>query len=610
MKLTKVAFAVAGLLAAVTGTVHAGQIDSSSSTLAIEVIKSDTQIVAAPTKAYSFAGDLNATSDQQRLQLQYTLDKGTWPVGAGAFFLGTESLRDASAILAVNYQDSANTPQTTFPAGTTINGFVSADRKTLALNVTIPAGATNLMKTPIFTINKTKVVGTDNSGITGLFSVSGATACVANDSSADISFKHFTTHNGAAELQNFASPDSEHMRTGSTNTGRLLNFTQNLRFNFAAAPNAALTDVEFLNQRLKGTNWTGAVNNAGAALVAPTVTAPVTQFYMGKVSLQTRANGLDLNYATQYGAPLAAAPAPYTAANFAVPTVAAVQDGTIELRHAQLLVTLPDAWPAGAVITATDGTGAAIAASSNTWSADRKQVTLQFNNPAEIAKLANEAYIFASFAGNNSIPQTNGITVTGSLVKAAAGTPDVSEQDNSCAGALTGIGGGIKIDVRNYASFATYGTTGPQSLVRVINNSESQKADLFGQIIYSNGKYGPWGKLGELAPRAAVNLSNREVEALLTNAAAATNPFGTGTQYASDSNATTQASEGGDRLRIVSNTGSTLRVQSFIAYPNGVVLDTSNAQGVDFENTSNNRTPTNAVDAQPNSQDAINGLGR
>jgi len=65
---------------------------------------------------------------------------------------------------------------------------------------------------------------------------------------------------------------------------------------------------------------------------------------------------------------------------------------------------------------------------------------------------------------------------------------------------------------------------------------------------------------------------------------------------------------GGDRVRIMSNSGSTLRVQSYMVVGN-TVLDTSNAQGVDFEN-GGSRVPSNAVDAQPVSQDAVNGISK
>lgn len=622
MKLSKVAFAVAGLMA-IAGAAHAGQIDSSSSTLAIEVIKDDSQVIAAPTKAYSFAGDINATADEQRLQLQYTLEKGQWPTGAGTMFALPDTLVDVSAanVLSVDYNDATAVPKAAFPAGTEVHAFVSADKKTLAFNITIPANAANLLKTPIFTVNKLKTTA-GNTGITGLSSVAGLTACVAPDSSADISFKHFTTHNGAATLQASASSDSEHLRVGSTNTGRLLNFTQNLKFNFTAAPTAALTEVTKLNKELKGTNWTGVKQlvATGTDVVPPAFVSPMTGFLLGHLSLQTRANGLDLNYAATYGKGSGTAPEPFDAGDFLVgatvtndPTDSAV--GKIEVSAATVVVTLPTAWPTGANLMLTDGTAAATLGTT-TWSTDRKTATITLSTAADIATVANRGYLWASFNGTNEIPQTNGITATATLVKSAkaATGADLSEQNNSCTGPMTGIGGGIKIDVRNYATYATYGANGPKSFVRMINNSESQPADLYGQIIYGNGQYGPWGQLGTLAPRAALNMTSIEIEALLTNAAAAANPFGTGTVYASDTSAQVQANKGGagngDRLRIVSNTGSTLRVQSFILYPNGNVLDTSSAQGVDFENTTNNRTPSTAVDGQPISQDAINGLGR
>ena len=71
-----------------------------------------------------------------------------------------------------------------------------------------------------------------------------------------------------------------------------------------------------------------------------------------------------------------------------------------------------------------------------------------------------------------------------------------------------------------------------------------------------------------------------------------------------------QAAAGtGDRIRFVSTTGTTLRVQSYLLLPTGNLLDTTSAQGVDYE-ASTDRVPTGALDAQPVSQDAINGLAR
>lgn len=624
MKLTKVAFAVASALAIVAGSAHAGQIDSSSATLAIEVIKNDAQIVRAPSKSYNFAGDIDARTNEQRLQLQYTLAKGTWAVAAGQLFTAQDTLVPVTvgtgpaplvpALLQVAYTDAANASQVNFPVGTVINAFVTNSAKTIVFNITIPANAVaaNLFRTPAFTLNAPGVLGTNNTGINNLFTVAGATACVAPDQNLDINFKHFTNHTGNTTVQTVASPDSEHVRAGSTNDARLLNFTQNLDFQFTPATSASRTDAAFLNQRLLGQNW-------AAPIVQPVVAAalPVTRHYMGKVNLRQRGNGLDINYVNTYGDSVA----PFVAANPFIPAdfdyvddIGNQANGEVEVNTFSVNLTLPAAWPVGTVVRAVDAAGLAIPGVADvTTIAGQTALTFTATTAAGAAVLANGAYLFADFPGNALIPQTPAIPTVATITKdTVAGAPDQREQDNSCSGTLAGVGGGIKIDVRNYASFATFGATGPATTVRIINNSETLSADVFGQMIYADGTYGAWGKLADLKPREVVNLSNQAVEALLVNAAAASNPFGTA--------ATGYAAKGGtsvvggtkagisDRLRIVSNTGSTLRVQSYMVV-GGTVIDTSNAQGVDFENTGD-RVPTNARDAQPVSQDAINGLGR
>jgi hypothetical protein len=353
--------------------------------------------------------------------------------------------------------------------------------------------------------------------------------------------------------------------------------------------------------------------------VAPVAAAvaPVTRHYIGKVNLRQRGNGLDLDYVHTYGdsvAPFVAA-SPFIAADFDVADdVGNLSAGQVELNAFTIKLGLAAAWPTGTVIQVVDVAGAAIAGVTATANTALTEFTITPTTAAAAAALANGAFLFADFPGNALIPQTPSVTTVATLAKdAAAGTPDLREQDNTCTGTLTGIGGGIKIDVRNYASFATFGTTGPATTVRLINNSETQAADVYGQMIYADGTYGAWGKLADLKPREVANLSNKAVEALLTNAPAATNPFGAGAvgYTAKGGAAVVGNSKAGisDRLRIVSNTGTTLRVQSYMVV-GGSVIDTSNAQGVDFENETNNRTPSTAIDAQPVSQDAINGLAR
>jgi len=613
MKLSKIAFAVASVLAIASGVSQAGQIDSSSATLAIEVIKNDAQVVRAPSKSYNFAGDIDARTNEQRLQLQYTLAKGTWAIGTGNLFTAADTLVTVTGttLVKVAYTDAGNLPQTTLPAGTAIAAFVTNSGKTLAFNITIPAGPANLLKSPVFTVNADGALGTNNAGLNNLFAVAGATACVAPDQQLDINFKHFTNHNGSATLQTVSAPDSEHLRSGSTNDARLLNFTQNLDFQFTPAASASRTDAAFLNFRLNGANW-------AAPIVAPVVAVAgsVTRHYIGKVNLRQRSNGLDLNYVNVYGdsaTPFNPA-IPFAAADFDVADdIGNLPAGQIELNAATVTLTLPAAWPTGTVIRAVDVAGAAIAGVANvTTTAGQTVLVITPTTAAAAAALANGAYLFADFPGTALIPQTSGIAAVATLTKdTLAGAPDLREQNNTCSGTLTGIGGGIKIDVRNYASYATFGATGPSTTVRIINNSEGNAADVYGQMIYANGTYGPSGKIAQLAPREALNLSNQAIEALLTTAPAASNPFGASTVYTSTAgNAVVTAPKAGsnDRLRIVSNTGTTLRVQSYMVV-GSTVIDTSNAQGVDFEN-SGDRVPTNALDAQPVSQDAINGLSK
>lgn len=620
MKLTKVAFAIASVLAVAAGSANAGQIDSSSATLATEVIYSNAQVVRAPSKSYSFSGDIDARTNEQRLQLQYTLNKGSWAVGATQRFTAVNTPVDVSAttLLKVAYQDGANAPQTALPGGSIVSAFLTADAKTVVFNITIPAAAlpANLLKTAIFSINTDGGLGTNNVGVSNLFDVAGATACVAPDAALNINFKHFTNHTGGVNVLTEASPDSEHLRVGSTNDARLLNFTQNLKFDFTPSAKPGQTDANFVNTRLAGQNWVGQ-NQVGVtpavAIVAPAVAAPVTQYYMGFVKLNQRGTGLDTDYTHVYGDVVTPfTPATFAAADFTPVATAAGNVGAVEYTKFAVTLTLPAAWPTGTVIVVADNAGAAIAGVTATLNAARTQVVLEATTAAGAAALANGAYVFAQFNGLTAIPQTSSIVSEAAIVKAPAGAAFFAEQNNVCAGSFTGIGGGIKIDVRNYASFATFGATGPATTVRIINNSETTTADVYGQMIYADGTYGAWGLLGSLKPREVVNMANKDVEAKLTNAAAATNPFGAAAvgYEAKGGTSVVGGTKAGisDRLRIVSNTGSTLRVQSYMVV-GSTVIDTSNAQGVDFENT-RDAVPVNQNDAQPISQDAINGLGK
>lgn len=181
-------------------------------------------------------------------------------------------------------------------------------------------------------------------------------------------------------------------------------------------------------------------------------------------------------------------------------------------------------------------------------------------------------YVCMTVPGNALIPNSafNGVTAT--LLKQT--TSD--EQANvSCPGDFASLGGGIKIDVRNYLPY-NGATTEWTSFVRIINNSETTTADLTGQYIRADGKYGLWGSLGSLPARGAKYFSAKEIADALVNASSEAGADNTGPGGINGNNT---------RLRISSAAASTLRVQNYF-YNNrtGQLLEASSAQGADFVN--------------------------
>jgi hypothetical protein len=661
MKLSKIALAAAALAAVASGSAFAGQIDASSATLAREVIWSDTaQFVRAPSKTYSFIGVIDARTNEQRLQLQWTVTGGlAWAAGAtaaaggdiiGLNSTGVTNLPVATqTVLKFNATNAAALPAS-FGSGATANitgvpvidAFVTNAGTTLIFNVTIPAGANNLFTGVQFQINANDFTGAvataANVGVRNVLTASGPMACVGPDRFTQINFKHFTNHNGNTIVQFgdiTTNPDSEHLRAGSTNDGRFLNFTENLNFLFTNGVQSQ-TDAATLRRSLVRTVAEAAIfdplaTTLGVVVPAVLPTIPSNGRLIHRIGsgidLNKIASGLDLDYVTQYGRT-----GLFPAGDFSLttPTVAAdAVDGRINLTSLVLSVTTPAGfagWSPNSTIAVLDSAnalvpGVVIVAPS---AANLGVATATFPTAASVAAFVNltGGQLFYRLAGGatDTVVQNSIFNVTATLNKVKAGP--TQERDNVCRRDLAGVGGGLKIDIRNYASRTKFPTGNYASYVRLINNSESQSADIFAQMIYADGKYGPWGVLPTLAPRAVMNLSNTELEAFLRNAAPVANPFGASTVYTSDQIATptyigavagagvTGAASTGDRIRFVSNSGTTLRVQSYLLLPSGNFLDTTSAQGVDFENDSSNRTPTTAIDAQPVSQDAINGLAR
>lgn len=185
----------------------------------------------------------------------------------------------------------------------------------------------------------------------------------------------------------------------------------------------------------------------------------------------------------------------------------------------------------------------------------------------------DRAFLCMQVPGNVLIPQSR-FTAVATLNK-----EDTDEQANaSCPAPLAGLGGGIKIDVRNFSNF---GANSPWvDYIRIINNSETVAADVTLQYIKADGKYGKWVKLATpLAPRESRFLSHTDIAALMAN--------GTETNDVNKAPAGQQmlAADEQGRLRVSSEAASTLRVQNYF-YNNSTNLlsEVSSSQGADFVN--------------------------
>ncbi|MDO8653790.1 MAG: hypothetical protein Q7R66_16545 [Undibacterium sp.] len=556
------AFAVSGA--------NAGQISSSSVTLAREVVETNSQILRAPSKSYSFAGDIDARSNAQRLQVQLTLAAGEWSTARNA----AVTITDGDGVAVV--------------LAPTITVFLTADKKTMYANIDVPVSAANLIKKPIITFNAGSALATDNVGITKVRTPAGEVntgdTCITPNTNIDVTFKHYTTFNSTA-LETGANLDSEDQRAGAVNTGRLINFTDNIKLD------------------VKSTTGTISVNNAGLSTFLGTGIAFVNTSIvkLGTVQITKPGSGLDLDYTTVY----ATGATPSTVVAVAASTNGIIDAASYDVKLTALNGFAPNSTlrlASDAACTTFVGTGATIAAAGATTA------TISLTTKANIdAVAAAPHYVCYTVTGASIIPQTSNSGLA-TLLKAAPSTNDpvapstvdgVQEQRNICSGALNSVGGGVKIDVRNYATSKTAG--GWMSVIRVINPSETTIAKVYGQLIHADGSYGGWGKLTDLAPRAVLNMTSAEVDAKLTGT-----PASNGTGYVAGA-IPAAASATGDRLRITADNVGSLRVQNYLYNPDSKnFIEASSSQGVDFDAITDRSPDT----SQTVVQDAQRGLAK
>lgn len=596
---------LAGLAGAAMSAAHAGQIQASSVSIAREVITTDTQTILAPTISYRFAGDVDARGQAQTFQVQFTLAAGEWATLPATAAQAIKLTNGISNAVIDQGPPVANTA--TYTVGTVA---LSADKKTLFATITVAQDAiAGNIQQPLVSINSTTntiatVANTDVSAsralLQKLFTVTGD---IAADFAADntkcvdvktlaVSFKHFVALSAPATLADGTANGTadEHVRGGATNAATLVVFPTNLKVAVAASTNAAYLTP--------GGNLTFANNGAGGnSYVAANIAM------LGSVTFSQNATGYDSALVNQYvltGAPVNSG---LTGA-----ATATLNNGNVEVKQVDVKVSATSGFVVGGSLgLSTSNTCAALVPGSVAITAGNAAgpitvtvATADVNATFGVTG-ANPVYVCYTTPGAVTIPSSS-FSGIATIVKSAAGA-SLNEQNNACKGPLYSLGGGLKIDVRNYASSAE--TSGYTSVLRFINNSDSAAADVWAQFVHQNGKLGNWAKIADLPVRGTINMTAQQIDAKLAAGSAATAAVGTAAPVAQAA-VVGVSSDTAPRLRITSTTGRSLRVQNYLFNSaTGQILEGSGQQGVDFEGV-NSRAP--ASEGQYQDQDANSGL--
>jgi len=588
--------ALVGLAA--TGA-YAGQIQSSSVSVAREAIVTDAQAVTSPRISYRFAGDVDARSQDQTFQVQFVLKDGALWNSAGT--QAVTVLPATPNILVTDGVSGTAVAQGTAVGQYTVDALsLSTDKTTLYATITVhkgAGGAAALIKQPLISISSDSATPGNNPTIKNLRTVVGTVgACDTDTKILPIEFKHFVALSDPAVLASTVNATAdEHQRTGSTNSTTLINFPTNIKVAVTKSGGATKIDVGAGNSLVFAGGATG-------GLIAPTFDSWVSTSLtnLGNVRLVQNASGYDSNLANQYLLTGNPALSGLTAA-----TTSSLQDGNVEVKEAKVTVSASQGFVVGGVLflstaancgstigTATKTIGSADTAGPITLTIPNANVNAAFGTAGTAP-----VHVCYNVAGvSNPIPGS-AFTIDAAVLSKADQVAPTGEQDNQCNGPLYALSGSVKIDIRNYASNGR--TDGWMSVIRLINNSETRTTSVWGQYIHADGKYGKWGQLATLAPRAVLNMTPDQVAAKLTRAPA---------HATTANNATADVATSGDapRLRITSNDGNTLRVQNYLYNPASQnFIEASSSQGVDFTGSAD-RAPQ--FEGQYQDQDAQKGL--
>jgi hypothetical protein len=626
---------------ALVGVAEAGQIQSSSVLIAREAIPANDLAIVAPSVAYRFQGDVDARTQDQQFQVKFTLQQGTFhALDAAALTALKQNFSISDGLTGqILYQSTSGNAPVNSGVFSWAHGWytvdhvgLSSDKKTVFVTFTVKhnngTSEKDLVKQALIGFNaSTNIVG-PGGNLTAdpvLVDVAVSRAKIENlydvvgDVTADypgsclgvrnlrLSVEHYIgLQNPSLEANiNNASPD-EHGRPGSTNEGTLITFPTNVLVNVVAAKgDASLAPGSRAFAGSSGGTWTTlSVNSYVSAGTAN----------LGVVHLTQNAIGYDANLLDRY---LLAG----NAGNQGVDGVgvaaqgwnsAAGAAGILEVSSADVVVTASQGFAVGSVLTLDSAPNCAgtVYATSPAVTDAKAPVKLSIPTGSITAAFGANGlapvYVCYTNAANNVIPSSS-FSAVATLTKASNLDPVnlLREQNNVCGGPLYGLGGGIKIDVRNYASRKVQERSGWYSTIRLINNNEVNTLTVYGQLIQADGSYGPWGELAVLPPRAVANLPAAVVDSKLINPPAS--PANGSSDPAVAGDYGVNGSDPAPRLRITAEGGGSLRVQNLLFNSaTNQFLEASGSQGVDFDGPGT-RSPDVSQELSEDAQAGLNG---
>lgn len=418
----------------------AGQIQSSSVTVAREVITSNEQALVSPRASHRFLGDIDGRSAMTLFQIQFVLGNGATWANAG----------DASNIEIVDGVTGCAIPQTGSAAAACAPGVsfevqtlaLSDDKTTLYATIYVPRTETALIRQPIVTISNS-ATASSNPTIKNLKTVAGnVAACDTAVKTLSATFKEYVALSMPTSLATDANatPD-EHNRVGSFNTSSLLSFPTSIKVNVAAAAGGSFSLDSAKNTRFAGSNTTSGNTVAPAAGASWQPYLSPTLALLGQVALVQAAYGFDTSLANQYL--IAAQPLPSTPGIVGT-TTATRNDGAVEAQSLKLTVSSPQGFaPGAALFLATSPTCAAnTAIPSGSTSISSANATGPLTLTVDASRLnalgtagTDPVYVCYDVTGaTQAIPGLSFNIDEARLVKATDGGNLMSEQDNFCSG--------------------------------------------------------------------------------------------------------------------------------------------------------------------------------